>query len=234
MIARGNGGSIVNISSQASQSALKDHTVYCKWIEFIVYCTFAPRSPMALFPCLLVLVIYPHVLCANIFLYVPFLSWAQSPSYSFQTYCAQHIWHEEIITVWKRGHSGKSWCEIKCKWEFDTLINSHPCLTGAVLGNVRQRLSSTAARNFLTKYLPRKFSYILREIPVILYTQMPYNLLIFFTLLGFLCSYWGIYSIFPSNNPSNIHLQCLCSTKNEKKQHHEGNMALRIISILTH
>jgi hypothetical protein len=34
--------------------------------------------------------------------------------------------------------------------------------------------------------------------------------------------------------PSNIHLQCLCSTKNEKKQHHEGNMALRIISILTH
>jgi hypothetical protein len=34
--------------------------------------------------------------------------------------------------------------------------------------------------------------------------------------------------------PSNIHLQCLCSTKNEKKQHNEGNMALRIISILTH
>jgi hypothetical protein len=34
--------------------------------------------------------------------------------------------------------------------------------------------------------------------------------------------------------PSNIHLQCLCSTKNEKKQHNEGNMALRIISILSH
>ena len=34
--------------------------------------------------------------------------------------------------------------------------------------------------------------------------------------------------------PSNIHLQCLCSTKNEKKKHNEGNMALRIISILTH
>ena len=33
---------------------------------------------------------------------------------------------------------------------------------------------------------------------------------------------------------SNIHLQCLCSTKDEKKQHNEGNMALRIISILTH
>ena len=30
---------------------------------------------MALFPCLLVLVIYPRdVLCANVFLYVPFLS----------------------------------------------------------------------------------------------------------------------------------------------------------------
>ena len=28
--------------------------------------------------------------------------------------------------------------------------------------------SSTAARKFLTKYLPRKFSYILQEIPVIL------------------------------------------------------------------
>jgi hypothetical protein len=28
--------------------------------------------------------------------------------------------------------------------------------------------------------------------------------------------------------PSNIHLQCLCSTKNEKKQHNEGNMALRL------
>ena len=34
--------------------------------------------------------------------------------------------------------------------------------------------------------------------------------------------------------PSNIHLQCLCSTKNEKKQHNEGNMALRITSILNH
>ena len=34
--------------------------------------------------------------------------------------------------------------------------------------------------------------------------------------------------------PSNIHLQCLCSTKNEKKQHHQGNMALRIIYILNH
>jgi hypothetical protein len=34
--------------------------------------------------------------------------------------------------------------------------------------------------------------------------------------------------------PSNIHLQCLCSTINEEKQHNEGNMALRIISILTH
>jgi hypothetical protein len=34
--------------------------------------------------------------------------------------------------------------------------------------------------------------------------------------------------------PSNIHLQCLCSTKNEKKQHHEGNLALRITSILNH
>ena len=32
--------------------------------------------------------------------------------------------------------------------------------------------------------------------------------------------------------PSNIHLQCLSSTKNEKKQHNEGNMALRIIYIL--
>jgi hypothetical protein len=55
---------------------------------------------------------------------------------------------------------------------------------------------------------------------------------LFFTLLGFLCSYRGIYSIFHSNQfpfnnpsnihlqliiPSNIHLQCLCSTKNEKK-----------------
>jgi hypothetical protein len=40
---------------------------------------------------------------------------------------------------------------------------------------------------------------------------------LFFTLLGFLCSYWGIFSILPSNNPSNIHLQCHCSTKNEKK-----------------
>jgi hypothetical protein len=34
--------------------------------------------------------------------------------------------------------------------------------------------------------------------------------------------------------PSNIHLQRLGSTKNEKKQHNEGNMALKIISILTH
>jgi hypothetical protein len=33
--------------------------------------------------------------------------------------------------------------------------------------------------------------------------------------------------------PSNIPLQCCCSAKNDKKQHHEGNMAVRIISILT-
>ena len=34
--------------------------------------------------------------------------------------------------------------------------------------------------------------------------------------------------------PSNIHPQCRCSTKNEKKKHHEGNLALRITSILNH
>lgn len=33
MISRGNGGAIVNISSQASQAALKDHTVYCMYIS---------------------------------------------------------------------------------------------------------------------------------------------------------------------------------------------------------
>ena len=31
MIEAGSGGSIVNISSQASKVALLDHTVYCKW-----------------------------------------------------------------------------------------------------------------------------------------------------------------------------------------------------------
>lgn len=30
MKARGSGGSIVNVSSQASQCALRDHTVYCE------------------------------------------------------------------------------------------------------------------------------------------------------------------------------------------------------------
>jgi hypothetical protein len=47
---------------------------------------------------------------------------------------------------------------------------------------------------------------------------------LFFTLLGSLCSYRGIYSnqYPPRINsrliiPSNIHLQCICSTKNEKK-----------------
>ena len=40
--------------------------------------------------------------------------------------------------------------------------------------------SSTAARKCFTKYLCRKFSYTLQEIFVILYTGMPYNLLIQF------------------------------------------------------
>lgn len=30
MMARGSGGSIVNVSSQASQRALREHTVYCE------------------------------------------------------------------------------------------------------------------------------------------------------------------------------------------------------------
>jgi len=34
MIARGSGGAIVNVSSQASMIALKDHTLYCKQIFF--------------------------------------------------------------------------------------------------------------------------------------------------------------------------------------------------------
>jgi NADP-dependent 3-hydroxy acid dehydrogenase YdfG len=33
MVASGCGGSIVNISSKASQVALKDHTVYCKYFR---------------------------------------------------------------------------------------------------------------------------------------------------------------------------------------------------------
>lgn len=31
MVARGNGGAIVNISSQGSKVALQDHTLYCKY-----------------------------------------------------------------------------------------------------------------------------------------------------------------------------------------------------------
>ena len=31
MIAKGSGGAIVNVSSQASMIALKDHTLYCKF-----------------------------------------------------------------------------------------------------------------------------------------------------------------------------------------------------------
>lgn len=31
MIERGDGGAIVNVSSQASQRALAEHTVYCEW-----------------------------------------------------------------------------------------------------------------------------------------------------------------------------------------------------------
>jgi hypothetical protein len=38
--------------------------------------------------------------------------------------------------------------------------------------------SSTTAKKCLTKYLRRKFSCTLQEIFVILYTGMPYNLLI--------------------------------------------------------
>ena len=86
-----------------------------------------------------------------------------------------------------------------------------------------------------------------QDIFVVAYSRLAYYILfnknktfpcrytvLFLTLRGFLCSYRGIYSIFPSNQfpfnnripsnihlqliiPSNIHLQCLCSTKNEKK-----------------
>jgi hypothetical protein len=64
-----------------------------------------------------------------------------------------------------------------------------------------------------------------------------------FVLIGEYIQYSPLinfYLIIPSNIhlqliiPSNIHLQFLCSTKNEKKKHNEGNMALRIIYILTH
>ena len=37
MIARGSGGAIVNVSSQASMIALKDHTLYCKPIYFFLF-----------------------------------------------------------------------------------------------------------------------------------------------------------------------------------------------------
>ena len=37
MIARGSGGAIVNVSSQASMIALKDHTLYCKPINFFIF-----------------------------------------------------------------------------------------------------------------------------------------------------------------------------------------------------
>jgi hypothetical protein len=65
---------------------------------------------------------------------------------------------------------------------------------------------------------------------------------LFFTLLGFLWSYWGIYSIFPSNqilfNNSLYYspvIDVFAAQKMRKnKQHYEGNMALRMISILTH
>ena len=36
MIARGSGGAIVNVSSQASMIALKDHTLYCKKLFFFL------------------------------------------------------------------------------------------------------------------------------------------------------------------------------------------------------
>jgi hypothetical protein len=67
--------------------------------------------------------------------------------------------------------------------------------------------------------------------------------LVSFILIGEYIQYSPLINfrlIIPSNIhlqlilPSNIHLQCLCSTKYEKKQHNESNMALRIISILSH
>jgi hypothetical protein len=48
--------------------------------------------------------------------------------------------------------------------------------------------SSTAARKLLTKYLPRKLSYNLQEIPVVLYTQMPYDLLIVYKVQKYFAS----------------------------------------------
>ena len=40
MIARGRGGAIVNVSSQASMIALKDHTLYCKPLDFFFFHTY--------------------------------------------------------------------------------------------------------------------------------------------------------------------------------------------------
>jgi hypothetical protein len=42
----------------------------------------------------------------------------------------------------------------------------------------RKMSGSATPRKFLTKYLSRKFSYILQETFVILYTRMPYSLVI--------------------------------------------------------
>ena len=38
MIAKGSGGAIVNVSSQASMIALKDHTLYCKFAYQSLIC----------------------------------------------------------------------------------------------------------------------------------------------------------------------------------------------------
>jgi hypothetical protein len=148
MIARGNGGSIVNISSQASQSALKDHTVYCKWIEFIVYCTFAPRSPMASFPaCLLVLVISScFKLCTNLFLYVPFLSWAQSPSYSFQTYCARNMtWGNNHCTKTRPFEQESRWELMQDKMQMRVWYYFHQLLSLFDWGSAGKHLAAPAA-----------------------------------------------------------------------------------------
>ena len=46
---RGEGGAIVNVSSQASQAALKDHLVYCKSVCLcIAYCTMYLQSHLCM------------------------------------------------------------------------------------------------------------------------------------------------------------------------------------------
>jgi hypothetical protein len=115
-----------------------------------------------------------------------------------------------------------------CRSVFGTTLEKDALVQSKVLEKKYFKISH---EDFINLFLFILYFFLAQAITTNLYYFSPCS--VSFVLRGEYIQYSPLIN-FRLIIPSIIHLQCLCSTKNEKKQHNEGNMALRIISILTH